>query len=86
MDSITFITDKGQNFKWGGEGGSVRASIILPEGAQVLSFYGGYGGHIHNFGCYYVLPNTNIEEISSEKANSQWEELIRKNSMERNPD
>jgi|LauGreDrversion4_2_1035121.scaffolds.fasta_scaffold272338_1 hypothetical protein len=55
-DQGDFRTNLGNTHHWGGDGGPVTVSLVIPRGARVISFYGGYDGELHSFGCYYIKP------------------------------
>lgn len=65
VDSVTLTLSSGESVTAGGTGGGDVSTIHIPEGSQVVGFYGGeraccsvvpysifvgLGGHVHNFG------------------------------------
>jgi hypothetical protein len=53
IESLEIKTNYGKFLRVGGYSGNpFRFSI--PYGTQIVGFYGGIGGHIHNLGVYYV--------------------------------
>jgi hypothetical protein len=53
IDSIHITVSNGQTYSFGGYGGDHHFALNIPYGKQVVGFYGGIGGHMHNIGCYY---------------------------------
>ena len=50
MDSLRIRTSKGQEKKWGGDGGHRQQTWRVPTGSSFLGFHGGVGGHLHSLG------------------------------------
>lgn len=50
VDSLRIKTSKGQDKKWGGDGGDHEQTWRLPTGSSFLGFHGGVGGHLHSLG------------------------------------
>lgn len=50
MDSLHVRTNKGQEKKWGGDGGRLQKTWHIPTGSLFLGFHGGVGGHLHSLG------------------------------------
>jgi hypothetical protein len=55
MDSLEMTLSTGRKIWIGGKPGPVISSLIIPANHKVIGFYGGTGGHLHNFGCY-IMP------------------------------
>jgi hypothetical protein len=53
IDYLQIQTSTGQSYQFGGSGGQNQFNLNVPYGKQVVAFYGGLGGHLHNIGCYY---------------------------------
>ena len=54
IDSIYILTNFGNLFNYGGKGGSYNEIDYREENNQILGFYGGYGGNLHNIGVHYA--------------------------------
>eukprot|EP00903_Cladosiphon_okamuranus_P017573 g16186.t1 len=50
VDSLRIQTSKGQEKKWGGDGGDRQQTWRVPAGSSFVGFHGGVGGHLHNLG------------------------------------
>lgn len=50
VDSLHVRTNKGQEKKWGGDGGGLQQTWHIPTGSLFLGFHGGVGGHLHSLG------------------------------------
>eukprot|EP00752_Nemacystus_decipiens_P003103 g2874.t1 len=50
VDSLRIKTSKGQEKKWGGDGGHLQQTWRVPAGSSFLGFHGGVGGHLHSLG------------------------------------
>lgn len=50
VDSLRVQTSKGQEKKWGGDGGHRQQTWRMPAGSSFLGFHGGVGGHLHSLG------------------------------------
>lgn len=50
VDSLRIQTSKGQEKKWGGDGGAKQQTWRVPTGSSFLGFHGGVGGHLHSLG------------------------------------
>ena len=50
IDGLSLITEDGQEFNYGGNGGEFRECLSIPPGYELTGFYGGVGGHLHNLG------------------------------------
>lgn len=50
VDSLRIQTSKGQDKKWGGDGGHRQQTWRVPAGSSFLGFHGGVGGHLHSLG------------------------------------
>lgn len=50
VDSLHVRTNKGQEKKWGGDGGHLQQTWHIPTGSLFLGFHGGVGGHLHSLG------------------------------------
>ncbi len=77
IDGLIFKTTRGRTFKLGGNGGN-RNKIDM-NNQFVVGTYGGWGGHLHNFGLY-VAP---IEDIFYAKRRPY---LLLKHSLLKNKD
>jgi len=51
IDRLEIRTNLGKSISVGGNGGS-PFNFSIPYGSQVVGFYGGVGGHLHNIGIY----------------------------------
>jgi len=49
VDALTFVTSKGRQVRFGGKGGDCHV-LETPHGMEVVGFFGGIGGHLHNLG------------------------------------
>jgi len=65
VDSISIHYKSGRILKAGGQGGSTseRVDVNIAGGERVIGFFGGVGGHIHNFGV--VLCNRGADSSTS---------------------
>jgi hypothetical protein len=52
VDSVQFMTNKRTSENFGGNGGSLH-KIMLPQGTQLLGFYGSVGSWVDQVGIYY---------------------------------
>lgn len=50
LDSLCVRTSKGQEKRWGGDGGHLHQTWHIPPGSSFLGFHGGMGGHVHSLG------------------------------------
>ena len=58
IDLIEFTTNKGKTICCGGTGGAITyKGLPGNEKKVILGTFGGYGGHLHNFGVYYLDHN-----------------------------
>jgi len=55
-DNVTLSTNNNRSHSWGGPGGGVSVSSIIPDGRRIIAFFGRYGDHLDSFGCYYLEP------------------------------
>ena len=55
--------------------------MVIPKGARVISFYGGYDDELNSFGCYYIKPSRPKGSITEEEAQSNWQTLSHQNSF-----
>ena len=53
VDGIEFQTLSGRKIHVGGKGGDKKV-INLPKDSVILGTFGGFGGHLHNVGIYYM--------------------------------
>jgi len=53
IDSLEIRTNLGKSVRVGGYGG-VPFRFNVPYNTQIVGFYGGVGGHLHNIGIYYM--------------------------------
>lgn len=54
IDHVYFITNKGRELKFGTSDGGEKYEIEAPAGYCIGPIKGGFGGHLHNIGCYAV--------------------------------
>ena len=54
VDSIEINTNKGRNFKAGGDGGSKQCAKMNASKPRVVALGAGLGGHVHHFRAYYI--------------------------------
>eukprot|EP00286_Rhodomonas_abbreviata_P016233 CAMPEP_0181325250 /NCGR_PEP_ID=MMETSP1101-20121128/20817_1 /TAXON_ID=46948 /ORGANISM="Rhodomonas abbreviata, Strain Caron Lab Isolate" /LENGTH=257 /DNA_ID=CAMNT_0023433529 /DNA_START=114 /DNA_END=887 /DNA_ORIENTATION=- len=52
VDQLCLTTSRGRVFRCGGNGGKVH-TFPIPRNKCLLSFHGGFGGHLHNLGLYF---------------------------------
>jgi len=53
IDRLDIRTNFGKTLSVGGNGGT-PFRLAIPNGSQVVGFFGGCGGHLHNIGVYYA--------------------------------
>lgn len=65
VDSVLVRTSKGQEKKWGGNGGNFHETWRIPSGSSFLGFHGGWGGHIHCLGVTLAEQGGKAQGLSS---------------------
>lgn len=58
VDSMTLHLSSGRVERFGESNGGSPHSLAPPEGARVVGFLGGTGGHLHNLGLRYLPAET----------------------------
>jgi len=53
IDSLEIKTNFGKFLRVGGYSGNPYR-FNIPYNTQIVGFYGGFGGHLHNLGVYYM--------------------------------
>jgi len=54
IDSMEIRTNRGRVLRHGGNGGHTTFRFSIPSNSQIVGFYGGFGGHLHNIGIFYT--------------------------------
>ncbi|CAI2360998.1 unnamed protein product [Moneuplotes crassus] len=54
IDHVIFVTSQGREIRFGLSDGGDPFDLEIPEGVCVGALKGGFGGHLHNIGCYTI--------------------------------
>lgn len=53
IDKLWIKTNKGRTQEWGGNGGNVDFTYVVPDGWMIISFWGRSGKYLDAIGVYY---------------------------------